>query len=315
MAGGPRHVDGDESARRAPLSSEAAGRGCAARRRAAEARLEIRLQRAQERMKETREMVERDRADVVPSLATDYVREVDAVRTELQSPARPVAAPDKVGRVITRLEANEQMLGAIVERVPEPARPAVARAVEVSRPDSVSTSSAPVAPSGCGCCGSAPAAPEPAAVAPPAPVEPAAPAAILPVAAPTFGPRPQSAALPSRTEPQSITGSAPAADPQRMAIPNGAGAAPAVLPPANSAGPAPRPRPRRTAVPAPQHPDRPVRSPGSNPKRDHAERRRRAEPGHLPGILARSPAALSPRRRQAAPQTARVQALAARPPR
>jgi hypothetical protein len=203
-----------------------------------QARLEIRLQRAQERMKETREMIERDRADVVASLATDYVREVDAVRTELHNPQGQAPAPEQVGRVITRLEANEQMLGAIVQRVPEPARPAVARAVEASRPESVATGDAPVvrpAPAAV----ALPAAPEPAppaAVAPPA-GEPAPPAAIVPAAAPTFGVvGPASVALPGRSQaPQSATGSASATDPGRVRIPGGAGAAPAVLPPAGSA--------------------------------------------------------------------------------
>ena len=45
--------------------------------------------------------------------------------------------PEQVGRVITRLEANEQMLDAIVARVPEPARPAILRAAEASRPETV----------------------------------------------------------------------------------------------------------------------------------------------------------------------------------
>jgi len=102
-----------------------------------DSRIEVHLRRAQERMKETREMVERDRADVVASLAEAYVREVDAVRQELQGSRGRALEPEQVGRVITRLEANEQMLGAIVERVPEPARPAILRAAEASRPETV----------------------------------------------------------------------------------------------------------------------------------------------------------------------------------
>ncbi|HZS03137.1 MAG TPA: DUF5667 domain-containing protein [Chloroflexota bacterium] len=206
-----------------------------------QARLEIRLQRAQERMKETREMVERDRADVVASLATDYVREVDAVRTELQNPQGQAPAPEQVGRVITRLEANEQMLGAIVQRVPEPARPAVARAVEVSRPESVTTSTVTTSSGAASAPAPAavapPAPPEPAAVAPAAPAEPAPPAAIVPAAAPTFGAvGPASVALPGRSSSaQSTTGSAPATEPRRVTIPGGSGAAPAILPPAGSA--------------------------------------------------------------------------------
>jgi hypothetical protein len=198
-----------------------------------QARLEIRMQRAQERMKETREMVERGGADVVASLATDYVREVDAVRTELHNPQTQAPAPEQVGRVITRLEANEQMLGAIVERVPEQARPSVARAVEVSRPESVATSEMPVtgqAPAAV----AVPAAPEPvapAAVAPPAASEPPAPAEIVP-AAPKFGASgPASVALPGRVQaPQSATGSAPSQAPARVSVPGGASAAPAILP-------------------------------------------------------------------------------------
>jgi hypothetical protein len=202
-----------------------------------EARLEIRLQRAQERMKETREMVERARADVVASLATDYVREVDAVRTELHASQAQTPAPEQVGRVITRLEANEQMLGAIVQRVPEPARPAVARAVEVSRPESVTAVEPAVRPAAV----AAPAAPEPAAVAPPAAAEPPAPAAIVPAAAPTFGPA--SVALPSRSQPsQGTAGSQQSSGPGRVTIPSGAGAAPALLPGSSSAA-SPQQRP------------------------------------------------------------------------
>jgi len=206
-----------------------------------QARLEIRMQRAQERMKETREMVERDRADVVASLATDYVREVDAVRSELNNTQGQAPAPEQVGRVITRLEANEQMLGAIVQRVPEPARPAVARAVEVSRPDSVATGATAAAPAPVPAAVAAPveAAPEPAAVAPPAVAEPAPPERIVPAAAPTFGVvGPASVALPGRSQvPQSTTSGAPAAEPRRVTIPGGAGAAPAILPSAGSTTP------------------------------------------------------------------------------
>jgi Domain of unknown function (DUF5667) len=201
-----------------------------------EARLEIRLQRAQERMKETREMVERDRADVVASLATDYVREVDAVRTELHNQQGQTPAPEQVGRVITRLEANEQMLGAIVQRVPEPARPAVARAVEVSRPESVASTAAPVAQPAPAAV-AAPAVPEPAAIAPPAAAEPPPPERIAPAAAPTFGVvGPASVTLPGRSQSaQSASGSAPASEPRRVTIPGGTSAAPAILPSAGSA--------------------------------------------------------------------------------
>ncbi|MBX5493105.1 MAG: hypothetical protein IRZ14_18295, partial [Chloroflexi bacterium] len=98
-----------------------------------ESKLDLHLRRAQERMKETREMIERDRPEVVASLAEAYVREVEAVRQELHSERAQALPPQQVGRVITQLEADRQMLGAVVDRAPEPARPAVARAAEASR--------------------------------------------------------------------------------------------------------------------------------------------------------------------------------------
>jgi hypothetical protein len=205
-----------------------------------QARLEIRMQRAQERMKETREMVERDRADVVASLAADYVREVDAVRTELQSPQSQTPAPEQVGRVVTRLEANEQMLGAIVDRVPEQARPAVARAVEVSRPESVTPDARPVSSAPAAIAAPADAASDaPAAVAAPAAAESQGPRRVAPAVAPIFGERgPASISLPSARSrsPEGGSGSAPASNPGRVSIPEGAGAAPAILPSASSAG-------------------------------------------------------------------------------
>jgi Domain of unknown function (DUF5667) len=108
-----------------------------------ESRVDAHLRRAQERMKETQEMIERDRAEAVPALVDAYVREVDAVRTELQSPRARVPEPEKVEKVLTRLEANEQALGAMAERVAEPARPAVARAAEASRPENVAPAESP----------------------------------------------------------------------------------------------------------------------------------------------------------------------------
>ena len=108
-----------------------------------ESRVDAHLRRAQERMKETQEMIERDRAEAVPALVDAYVREVDAVRTELQSPRTRVPEPEKVEKVLTRLEANEQVLGAMAERVAELARPAVARAVEASRPENVAPAESP----------------------------------------------------------------------------------------------------------------------------------------------------------------------------
>jgi len=142
-----------------------------------ESRVEVHLRRAQERVKETQEMIERDRTEAVPALVDAYVREVDAVRQELQTPRTRTAEPERVEKVITRLEANEQVLGAIAQRVAEPARPAVARAVEATRPESVAprTDSAPesLAPS-------VESAPE--AVAPAE-----SPGRIAPAAAPTFG--------------------------------------------------------------------------------------------------------------------------------
>ena len=143
-----------------------------------ENRVDAHLRRAQERVKETQEMIERDRAEAVPALVDAYVREVDAVRQELQTPRARTPEPEKVEKVITRLEANEQVLGAIAQRVAEPARPAVARAVEATRPENVAprTESAPdsVAP------------PEESAPAAVAPADNAS-RSIAPVAAPTFG--------------------------------------------------------------------------------------------------------------------------------
>lgn len=226
-----------------------------------EARLELRLHRAQERMKETREMIERDRADVVASLATEYVREVDAVRQELENARARAPEPEQVGRVLTRLEANEQMLGAIVERVPEPARPAVARAVEVSRPERIAPPEVPVQRT-------VPPPAEPPAVVPPA----AAPPAVAPpgaAVAPRFG----SAAPTSETVPEKAPVAEPRPEPASVlpapskptepAVPrvSAPSVAPALLPtsgPSSPAAPAATPAPTATGASAPGPAARPA---------------------------------------------------------
>src|SRR5262245_26558505 len=178
----------------------------------ADSKLELHMQRTQERMKETREMAERDRADVVASLAADYVREVDAVRTELQSDRVRTLEPERVGRVVTSLEANEHTLGALAERVPEPARPAVARAVEASRPEAVTPAVAPAA--------------APAEVAPPAARVPAA-------VVPQFGASSPSSAPGSAVDPgqrgtaQQVAEPAASPTPPQVRVPSGA---PSILP-------------------------------------------------------------------------------------
>jgi hypothetical protein len=166
-----------------------------------DSKLDLHLRRAQERMKETREMIERDRPDVVASLAEAYVREVEAVRQELHSERAQSLAPHQVGRVITQLEADRQMLGAVVDRAPEPARMAVARAAEASRAERVAPAPPPIvsvpeaitlpppAEAGSEARSSAVEPAAPARVAPPAPEIPAAfqpierPAAVAPPAA------------------------------------------------------------------------------------------------------------------------------------
>ena len=156
-----------------------------------ESRVDAHLRRAQERMKETEEMIQRDRAEAVPALVDAYVREVDAVRTELQSPRTRVPEPEKVEKVLTRLEANEQALGAMAERVAEPARPAVARAVEASRPENV----APVE--------------SPRSVAPPDRMTPAIPVPMIMMRqslSPRARPRTVSARPAARTSCSSVTG-------------------------------------------------------------------------------------------------------------
>jgi hypothetical protein len=215
-------------------------------------RLEMHLHRAQERMRETRAMVERDRPEVVASLADAYVREVDAVRQELQSNSVTASEPQQVGRVLNRLEANEQALGAIVERAPEPARPALARAVEASRPESLAPAPEvsrvvpeprPQAPTFSSAARPASAVTEsnPPASNPPASVRQSnvdAPA--LSQVGPTATPLPPTAVPPTATPP-------------RVQVPSGA--APALLPSSSPSGPAASPTPvpptsLPTAVPA-----------------------------------------------------------------
>ncbi|HLI28665.1 MAG TPA: DUF5667 domain-containing protein [Chloroflexota bacterium] len=206
-----------------------------------ESKLDLHLRRAQERMKETREMIERDRPDVVASLAEAYVREVEAVRQELHSERAQSLPPQQVGRVITQLEADRQMLGAVVDRAPEPARPAVARAAEASRADRV----APVPPS----IVSVPEAvtlPAEASAAPPASVvEPAAPARAVPPAPEipaAFQPveRPPAVAPPA-AEPPAVRFQAPAMSSSLLPSPTPGTASP-TAPPAGGANlPVPAP--------------------------------------------------------------------------
>jgi hypothetical protein len=181
-----------------------------------ESRVDAHLRRAQERMKETEEMIQRDRAEAVPALVDAYVREVDAVRTELQSPRTRVPEPEKVEKVLTRLEANEQALGAMAERVAEPARPAVARAVEASRPENVAPAESP------------------RSVAPPE----SSSRSVAPVAAPTFGAGgPASVQDPGRSTIRQLIEAtstpAPSATPAQVRAP---AVSPALLPNAGGSG-------------------------------------------------------------------------------
>jgi hypothetical protein len=202
-------------------------------------RLEMHLHRAQERMRETRAMVERDNPEVVASLADAYVREVDAVRLELQSNSVTATEPQQVGRVLNRLEANEQALGAIVERAPEPARPALARAVEASRPESLAPAPevSRVVPEPRPQAPAFSAARPAAAVTEPNPPASNAPASVRQpnVDAPTLSQvGPTATPLPPTAVP-------PTATPPRVQVPSGA--APAILPGSSSSAPAASPTP------------------------------------------------------------------------